>query len=39
VTEAELLAAIQSMNVDPRLTGVIIQRPVPDHISVLTSPP
>jgi methylenetetrahydrofolate dehydrogenase (NADP+)/methenyltetrahydrofolate cyclohydrolase len=34
VTEAELLAAIQSMNVDPRVTGVIIQRPVPDHISV-----
>lgn len=34
VTEAELLAAIQSMNVDPRITGVIIQRPVPDHISV-----
>lgn len=33
-TEAELLAAIQSMNVDPRITGIIIQRPVPDHISV-----
>lgn len=34
VTEAELLAAIQSMNVDPRVNGIIIQRPVPDHISV-----
>ena len=34
VTEEELLAAIHTMNVDPRVTGIIIQRPVPDHISV-----
>ncbi|MAH83593.1 MAG: bifunctional 5,10-methylene-tetrahydrofolate dehydrogenase/5,10-methylene-tetrahydrofolate cyclohydrolase [Rhodospirillaceae bacterium TMED8] len=34
VTEAELLAAIESMNVDPRITGIIMQRPVPNHISV-----
>ena len=34
ITEGELIAAIAGMNVDPRVTGIIIQRPVPDHISV-----
>ncbi|MEO1840945.1 MAG: tetrahydrofolate dehydrogenase/cyclohydrolase catalytic domain-containing protein, partial [Pseudomonadota bacterium] len=34
INEAELRAAIATMNVDPRVTGIIIQRPVPDHISI-----
>lgn len=36
VSEAELQAAINSMNVDPRVTGIILQRPVPDHLSIRT---
>src|SRR5438105_262926 len=32
VTERELLAAIQSLNVDPRVTGIILQRPLPKHL-------
>lgn len=34
VTQAELQAAVANMNVDPRVTGIIIQRPVPEQISV-----
>ncbi|WP_366657949.1 bifunctional 5,10-methylenetetrahydrofolate dehydrogenase/5,10-methenyltetrahydrofolate cyclohydrolase [Fodinicurvata sp. EGI_FJ10296] len=34
VGQQELLAAIRAMNVDPTVTGIIIQRPVPRHISV-----
>ncbi len=34
VTAGELEAAIRSMNADPRVTGIIIQRPVPPHIPV-----
>ena len=34
VTRAELVAALRAMNADPRVTGVIIQRPVPGHLSV-----
>lgn len=34
VTAGELEAAIQGMNADPRVTGIIIQRPVPAHIPV-----
>lgn len=34
IGQQELLAAIRSMNVDPTVTGIIIQRPVPRHISV-----
>ena len=34
ISEAELQAAIATMNVDPRVTGIIVQRPVPDHISI-----
>jgi methylenetetrahydrofolate dehydrogenase (NADP+)/methenyltetrahydrofolate cyclohydrolase len=34
VTRAELVAALRAMNSDPRVTGVIIQRPVPEHLSV-----
>jgi methylenetetrahydrofolate dehydrogenase (NADP+)/methenyltetrahydrofolate cyclohydrolase len=32
VTAGELEAAIHGMNADPRVTGIIIQRPVPAHI-------
>ncbi|MTI11480.1 bifunctional 5,10-methylenetetrahydrofolate dehydrogenase/5,10-methenyltetrahydrofolate cyclohydrolase [Curvivirga aplysinae] len=34
VTQDELRTAISAMNVDPRITGIIIQRPVPEQISV-----
>ena len=34
ITHDELEASIRAMNADPRLTGIIIQRPVPAHISV-----
>ena len=34
VTQEEIEAAIHSMNADPRITGIIIQRPVPKHISI-----
>jgi len=34
VTQSEMLAAIAAMNADPRVTGVIIQRPVPEHLSI-----
>jgi methylenetetrahydrofolate dehydrogenase (NADP+)/methenyltetrahydrofolate cyclohydrolase len=36
ISEAELLAAIATMNVDPRVTGIIVQRPVPAQIAVRT---
>src|SRR5689334_5941910 len=29
ITRVELMAAIQALNVDPRVTGIILQRPVP----------
>ncbi len=34
ISVEELRAAIANMNVDPRVTGVILQRPIPDHIPV-----
>mgnify|MGYP000395063624 CR=1 FL=1 len=34
ITQPEMLAAIHALNVDPRVTGMILQRPVPDHINV-----
>lgn len=34
VTQEELEVAISTMNVDPRVTGIIIQRPVPPQISI-----
>ncbi|HSF93458.1 MAG TPA: bifunctional 5,10-methylenetetrahydrofolate dehydrogenase/5,10-methenyltetrahydrofolate cyclohydrolase [Thermohalobaculum sp.] len=34
VSRAEMVAALGAMNADPRITGVIIQRPVPEHLSV-----
>jgi len=33
ISEPELYAAINSLNVDPSITGIILQRPVPPHIS------
>ena len=34
VTQQEMEVAIAAMNVDPRVTGIIIQRPVPEQISI-----
>lgn len=34
VTQQEMEVAIATMNVDPRVTGIIIQRPVPEQISI-----
>lgn len=34
ITAEELEAAIHGMNADPRVTGIIIQRPVPSHIPI-----
>ena len=31
ISREEVLAAIQALNADPRVSGVIIQRPVPEH--------
>jgi methylenetetrahydrofolate dehydrogenase (NADP+) / methenyltetrahydrofolate cyclohydrolase len=36
VTEGELLAAIRRLNRDPEIHGIIVQLPVPKHISELT---
>lgn len=36
ISNREMLAAIQSMNADPRVTGIILQRPVPPHIDLQT---
>jgi methylenetetrahydrofolate dehydrogenase (NADP+)/methenyltetrahydrofolate cyclohydrolase len=33
-TREEMLAAIQALNADPRVTGILIQRPVPRHLSI-----
>ena len=30
----EILAAITAMNADPRVTGIIVQRPLPQHLSI-----
>ncbi len=34
VTEDELAVAIRALNANPSVTGIIVQRPVPDHISI-----
>jgi methylenetetrahydrofolate dehydrogenase (NADP+)/methenyltetrahydrofolate cyclohydrolase len=34
VTQREMLAAIQALNVDPRVTGIILQRPVPKQLDL-----
>jgi methylenetetrahydrofolate dehydrogenase (NADP+)/methenyltetrahydrofolate cyclohydrolase len=34
VSSAELHAALAAMNADPSVTGIIIQRPVPNHLAI-----
>lgn len=34
ISQEEMLAAIQTLNADPRITGIILQRPVPDHLQL-----
>lgn len=34
ITQGEVLAAIQALNADPRVTGIILQRPVPRHLDL-----
>jgi methylenetetrahydrofolate dehydrogenase (NADP+)/methenyltetrahydrofolate cyclohydrolase len=34
ISVEELRAAISNMNVNPRVTGIILQRPMPDHIPI-----
>ena len=34
ISERELRATITSLNIDPRVTGVILQRPVPHHLPI-----
>ena len=34
ITQPEMCAAIGALNVDPRVTGVILQRPVPPHLNL-----
>jgi methylenetetrahydrofolate dehydrogenase (NADP+)/methenyltetrahydrofolate cyclohydrolase len=34
IHQEQLLAAIHGMNADPRVTGIILQRPVPPHLSI-----
>jgi methylenetetrahydrofolate dehydrogenase (NADP+) / methenyltetrahydrofolate cyclohydrolase len=33
-TQGEALAIIQALNVDPRVTGIILQRPIPKHLDL-----
>jgi len=34
ISQGEVLATIQALNVDPRVTGVILQRPIPQHLDL-----
>lgn len=34
ITQREMMAAIHALNVDPHITGVIVQRPVPVHLDL-----
>lgn len=34
ISVSELRAAIAQLNVDPRVTGIMLQRPVPEHIPI-----
>jgi methylenetetrahydrofolate dehydrogenase (NADP+)/methenyltetrahydrofolate cyclohydrolase len=34
ITQLELETVVKAMNADPRVTGIIIQRPVPRHLSI-----
>ncbi len=34
ITQREMMAAIHALNVDPHITGIIVQRPVPVHLDL-----
>jgi methylenetetrahydrofolate dehydrogenase (NADP+)/methenyltetrahydrofolate cyclohydrolase len=34
ISQPEICAAIRALNVDPRVTGIILQRPVPPHLNL-----
>ena len=34
ISEVEVRAAIMNLNVDPGVTGIILQRPVPEHLPI-----
>ena len=34
VSRAEMLGVLRALNTDPRVTGIIIQRPVPAHLNI-----
>jgi len=34
ITQAEVLSTIQALNTDPRIGGIIMQRPIPKHLSL-----
>lgn len=34
ITQQEMLAAINALNVDPRVSGIIMQRPIPAHLNL-----
>lgn len=34
ITQLEMLAVLQALNVDPRVTGIILQRPVPQQLDL-----
>ena len=34
ISQERLLAAIDSLNLNPRITGIILQRPIPSHLSL-----
>lgn len=34
ISHREMMAAIQVLNTDPHITGIIIQRPVPEHLDL-----
>ena len=36
ISQGEVLATLQALNVDPRVTGVILQRPIPRHLDLET---
>ncbi|MDE2383931.1 MAG: bifunctional 5,10-methylenetetrahydrofolate dehydrogenase/5,10-methenyltetrahydrofolate cyclohydrolase [Alphaproteobacteria bacterium] len=34
ISRVEMLGLLQALNTDPRVTGIIIQRPIPKHLSI-----
>jgi len=34
ISQLEMMAVIQALNVDPRVTGIVLQRPVPPHLNL-----